>query len=132
MMPTDETPRSGLHLGKCCGLKAKNWPGSDGTGSRASHRAGPVCYGRLRHWHNPLCRPVALGVAALLCLTAAGANFRWASSSNRIYVDGPGSVTLTDLKAALPAAPLTQVAGSNLVWYLAADLIIEQGAQHAT
>ncbi len=54
-----------------------------------------------------------------------GATFRWASSSNRIYVTGPGVVTLSGIKAALPKAPLVQVAPG--IWHLRANLLIEQG-----
>ncbi len=66
----------------------------------------------------------------LLLLGASGASsvtFRWASSSYRIYVTGPGSVTLSDIKAALPKAPLVQVAPA--VWHLRANLQIEKGAK---
>jgi len=64
----------------------------------------------------------------LLCTSspAFGVTFRWASSSYRIYVTGPGSVMLSDIKAALPNAPLTQVAPG--VWHLRADLQVENGA----
>lgn len=54
-----------------------------------------------------------------------GATFRWANSSNRIYVTGPGVVTLSSIKAALPKAPLVQVAPG--VWHLRANILIEQG-----
>jgi len=68
----------------------------------------------------------------------SGAMFRWASSSQRIYVTGPGSATLSEIKAALPNAPLFQVNPpqpgvvanpSNLVWYLGANLFVENGAR---
>jgi len=69
----------------------------------------------------------------MLCLpllgwssAAFGMTFRWAASSYRIYVTGPGSAMLSDLKAALPNAPLTQVAPG--VWHLRADLQVENGA----
>jgi parallel beta-helix repeat protein len=65
----------------------------------------------------------------MVCLSASGTTFRWASSSNRIYVDGPGSATLSDIKAALPKVPLTLVDPVNKTWYLGANLIVELGAQ---
>jgi parallel beta-helix repeat protein len=67
-----------------------------------------------------------------------GATFRWASASHRIYVTGPGSATLSDIKAALPGAPLARVnspgqASTALppksIWYLGANLFVENGAQ---
>src|SRR5260221_904980 len=66
---------------------------------------------------------------ALGCLSASGVTFRWASSSNRIYVDGPGSASLSDIKTALPKAPLTLVNATNKTWYVSANLIVEYGAQ---
>src|SRR6266542_823302 len=83
----------------------------------------PVCPGRKR----------ATWIGLMLCLpllgwssAAFGVTFRWAASSYRIYVTGPGSAMLSDLKAALPNAPLTQVAPG--VWHLRADLQVENGA----
>lgn len=58
-----------------------------------------------------------------------GATFSWSSTSQRIYVTGPGTATLTDIKAALPTAPLTLVNPSNLVWYAGANLFVEKGAR---
>jgi len=58
-----------------------------------------------------------------------GATFRFASSNNRIYVTGPGIATLTDVKAALPSAPLTLVNSSQRVWHLRANLFIENGGK---
>jgi nitrous oxidase accessory protein NosD len=75
-------------------------------------------------------RSLTLGALyALCCFSAPGATFRWASSSNRIYIDGPGSATLSDIKAALPKAPLTLVNSTNKIWYTSANLIVEFGAQ---
>jgi poly(beta-D-mannuronate) C5 epimerase len=58
-----------------------------------------------------------------------GAVLRWASSSQRIYVTGPGTATLSDIKAAVPSAPLTLVDPVNLIWYLGANLFVENGAK---
>lgn len=55
-----------------------------------------------------------------------GAVIRWSSSSWRIYVTGPGSASLTDIKTAVPSAPLTV---SNGVWYLGANLFVENGGR---
>jgi len=57
------------------------------------------------------------------------ATFRWSSLSQRIYVTGPGSGTLTDIKAALPSAPLTLINPASKIWYVGADVIVENGAQ---
>jgi len=59
--------------------------------------------------------------------SAAALEIRWAASSNRIYVTGPGSATLSDIKAAQDQAPLVQMLPG--VWFLRANLIVEQGAQ---
>src|SRR5258705_11422898 len=51
----------------------------------------------------------------LIGLPAHGATFRWASTSDRIYVENGGSPTLTDIKTALPNAPLDFVDPPNKV-----------------
>lgn len=58
-----------------------------------------------------------------------GATFRWASSSNRIYVTGPGVASLSDIKSALPSAPLTVIDAAQGIWYLSANLFVENGAK---
>ncbi len=78
--------------------------------------------------------PAARGRAAWLPLllllfwspSAFGTTFRWSSSSYRIYITGPGAATLSEVKAALPKAPLVQVAPA--VWHLRANLQLENGA----
>src|SRR5262245_44430596 len=68
--------------------------------------------------------------ATLLALMTASiqvATFRFASTSNRIYVEGGGTVTLTDIKTALPNAPLDLVDGVGLVWLLRANLVMADG-----
>ena len=57
------------------------------------------------------------------------ATFRWSSTSQRIYVTGPGSGTLSEMKAALPSAPITLVDPANRIWYLGADVFVENGAR---
>jgi len=68
-----------------------------------------------------------------------GVVFRWAGVSDRIYVTGPGEATLSEIKNALPEAPLTQVdaansqpalvISTNRTWYLGANLFVENGAR---
>lgn len=65
-------------------------------------------------------------LAALLPAPASAATFRYASSSNRIYVEGGGVATLSAIKAALPAAPLDAVSAG--VWLLRAHVIVEDGS----
>jgi len=57
------------------------------------------------------------------------ASFRWSGISQRIYITGPGDATLSQIKAALPNAPLQLVDPSNKVWYAGADLFVEKGAR---
>jgi parallel beta-helix repeat protein len=71
----------------------------------------------------------ALPMLLFLCLPVNGVAFRWSPTSNRIYVDGPGVVTLRDIHAALPDVPLQLVDPSNQIWYLRANLVIENGAE---
>lgn len=70
-------------------------------------------------------------VAALFLLfstsAASGVSFRWSATSYRIYVTGPGSATLSDVKAGMPNSQLTQV--SPGVWHLRANLVMEHGAR---
>lgn len=57
------------------------------------------------------------------------AGIRWAQSSNRIYVTGPGTYTLTEIDACLSSlVPLDLVDGTNHIWFLGANLILEEGA----
>ena len=77
-----------------------------------------------------LIKPLAAGGALLFLLSpqVRCATFRWAATSNRIYVEGGGSATLSDIKGALPAAPLDLVDPANHVWLLRADLWITDGS----
>src|SRR5580765_4028666 len=83
-------------------------------------------------WQNMIrkLRPLATGCVALLLLSseAFAATFRFASTSNRIYVESGGSATLSDIKAALPNAPLDLVDPANGVWLLRANLFIADGS----
>ena len=67
-------------------------------------------------------------VLFLLWSEAFSATFRYASSSDRIYVEGGGSATLSDIKAALPNAPLDLVDPGNKIWLLRANLLIADGS----
>src|SRR6266699_3389382 len=79
----------------------------------------------------PYCRLIkqlTAGCAVLLfSLASFGATFRFSSTSNRIYVEGGGSATLSDIKAALPNAPLDLVDSANMIWLARANLYITNG-----
>ena len=53
-------------------------------------------------------------------------SYRWSESTLRIYVEGTGSATLSDIKNNLPKVPLSQV--SPGIWQLRADLQVADGA----
>lgn len=53
---------------------------------------------------------------------------RFSAASNTIYVTGNVTVTLSDILAAVPTAPLSQVDTTNHIWFLKANLILQQGA----
>jgi parallel beta-helix repeat protein len=81
---------------------------------------------RLRPIHR-----LTVGAAAVLLLSspALAATYRFASTSNRIYVENGGSATLSDIKAALPNAPLDLVDPANGVWLLRGNLLITDGCE---
>lgn len=56
------------------------------------------------------------------------ANIRFASSSNTIYISGPVTCTLSQLKALKSSVPLDLVDSSNKIWLLKANLKLEGGA----
>src|SRR5881394_2545398 len=72
---------------------------------------------------------LTLATAALIALPSPGqgATFHWAATSNRIYVEGGGSATLSDIKAGLPNAPLDLVDATNHIWLLRANVQIRDG-----
>lgn len=84
----------------------------------------PAALGRLRSSVVPLA--LVAGWLLLGSLAAQAVSYRWSASSWRIYVDGPGSASLSDLKAAMPDSALDQVAPG--VWFLRANLYITAGA----
>jgi len=53
---------------------------------------------------------------------------RFSTTSNTVYVTGPVSCTLTEIKSARPSVPLNQVDPANKTWLLSANLKLEQGA----
>jgi parallel beta-helix repeat protein len=64
---------------------------------------------------------------ALLSADAFGATYRYASSSNRIYVENGGTATLTSIRASTPSLPASALVRSGNVWTLNAELRIEDG-----
>ncbi len=78
---------------------------------------------------NTLGNTATSAPVSVTVVTPATASLRWANSSQRLYVVGPGSATLSQIKAALPSAPLTLVDPSAGVWYLGANMFIQSNAQ---
>jgi len=66
-------------------------------------------------------------ICLVLELNGHAASFRYANSANRIYVENGGSASLTEIKAALPNAPLELVDGANGIWLLKANLFVTDG-----
>lgn len=65
----------------------------------------------------------------LLCSTDLWAvTYRYASSSNRIYVENGGSTTLTQIRANTPSLPSGALTRSGNVWTLNVELRIEDGS----
>jgi parallel beta-helix repeat protein len=76
------------------------------------------------------CSMFALLAFWLLSISPCTAlEYRWSTGSYRIYITGPGSATLSDVRTAVPKAPLEQV--SPGVWHLRANLVVENGARLA-
>jgi parallel beta-helix repeat protein len=66
--------------------------------------------------------------ACLLCAPSAfAASFKYSATVNKIYVYGTGSATLSNIKTALPSAPLSVVDSANKIWLLSANLIVQDG-----
>lgn len=71
---------------------------------------------------------VTLLVLLLACAPDLwAATYRYASSSNRIYVENGGTTTLTQIRANTPSLPAGALTRSGNVWYLAAELRLEDG-----
>jgi parallel beta-helix repeat protein len=75
----------------------------------------------------PRCRPFLL-VLLLLPGTALAATYRYDATANRIYVEGGGTATLSDIKLALPDAPLERVPAVGFTWLLRANLLLRDGS----
>src|SRR5262245_32318711 len=86
----------------------------------------------LESWLFPATGLLRLGFAAATAmsfvLTAPAATFRYATSSNRIYVENGGTATLTDIKNALPNSPLQLVDVTNKIWLCRANLLVTDGS----
>jgi hypothetical protein len=65
------------------------------------------------------------GLAAADCPASA---VRWASSSNRLYISGAVTCTLTDLDALVSHAVLERTHKQNKIWMLRANLLLQNGA----
>jgi mannuronan 5-epimerase len=104
-----------LSIGKC---RNSDKP----VGPFGCRRCTRACWG--------LVQRLAAGMVMVLVLVvqAFGANVRWASTSNRIYVENGGPVTLSEIKAAAPKAPLDLVDPKNMVWLLRANVWITDGS----
>jgi hypothetical protein len=68
------------------------------------------------------------GLCLLCAPGAAGAIFSYAPNVNTIYVSGGGSATLSNIKAALPGAPLEMVDPTSQIWLLRANLVVQNGS----
>jgi mannuronan 5-epimerase len=77
---------------------------------------------------SPAGLALAAAVALAVATPASAATFRYSQSSNRIYVEGGGTATLSQIKAALPKAPLDLVDPERKIWLLRANLIVEDGS----
>lgn len=76
-----------------------------------------------------LSRPyLALLMGLPLSLPALSATFRYSTSNDRIYVENGGTATLSQIKQALPKAPLDLVDASRGIWLLRANLFVEDGS----
>jgi nitrous oxidase accessory protein NosD len=82
--------------------------------------------------HIPAVCGVIGAVLSMAAVPAAlAATYRYASSSNRIYVEDGGTATLSSIKAALPMAPLDRVSTSPMIWLLRANLVLRDGSSLA-
>src|SRR5216117_2521006 len=82
-------------------------------------------YNKSQDWIRQVA--LACGLCLLCAPGAFGATFRWSSALNRIYVEGGGPATLSNLKAALTNAPLDLVDPSKKIWLLGADVLLRDG-----
>jgi hypothetical protein len=74
-------------------------------------------------------RLLAIGGLCLICVPCAfSTTFVWSAASNQILVGNGGPATLSQIKAALPNAPLDLVDANNKIWLLRANLVIQGGS----
>jgi len=57
------------------------------------------------------------------------APLQYSAADNKLYIDGDVSMTLSQINAQCPAAPLTLVDAKTKTWELATDVILLQGAK---
>lgn len=76
---------------------------------------------------TPILPCSVLLLTLLLAPPALAATFRYSTSSDRLYVENGGTATLTQIKAALPKAPLDLVDAGARVWLLRTNLYVEDG-----
>lgn len=91
---------------------------------------GPVSQSRERLrtlGQTAFARAIAIFFLGCFVASTSAVTFRWSEGSYRIYVTGPGSITLSGIKAGMPNAKLTQVTPG--VWHLRANLVMEKGAR---
>lgn len=63
-------------------------------------------------------------------VACTASNIRWAGSSNTVYISGGAVCTLTDIDTLGHAAiPLTLVDAPGKVWFLGANIFLQQGAE---
>ncbi len=73
--------------------------------------------------------PVQAAEMAGAKLPCGASNVRWTGVSNRLYLSGDVTCTLTDIRRFAPEeAPLTLVDPTNRIWLLGANLVLENGA----
>jgi poly(beta-D-mannuronate) C5 epimerase len=72
-------------------------------------------------------RVAFLALLSLCCTDLWAATYRYASSSNRIYVENGGTTTLTQIRANTPSLPAGALTRSGNVWTLNVELRIEDG-----
>lgn len=63
--------------------------------------------------------------------SCSAGHVRWASTSNTLYISGPSTCTLTNLRDIITnkSPPLVQDAGNGAIWYLNSNLKLELGAK---
>ncbi len=73
---------------------------------------------------------VALPLKASAAFPCGTANIRWAQSSNSVYITGNVECTLTEIKQLGSSfIPLTLVDSANKIWFLGANLFMQNGAK---